>query len=121
MPPETPQDRPNGDRVLVIDTETAAHNLALMLDRFRSGQAEPLIVGDEGRPEGVVIPFDQWERLEALAEDVAQTDRAREVTRQRLASASPDEYVDVDDLAAEFGWNLDNDNETPNGDNPPRP
>ena len=62
MPPETPYDLPNGDRVLVIDTQTAAHNLPLMLQRFRSGQSEPLFFGDEGRPEGVVISFDQWQQ-----------------------------------------------------------
>jgi hypothetical protein len=72
MPPETPHDLPNGDRVLVIDTETAAYNLALMLRRFRNGQSEPLLFGDESRPDGVVISFDQWQQL---VEDSAQAQR----------------------------------------------
>jgi hypothetical protein len=117
MPPETPHDLPNGDRVLVIDTQTAAHNLALMLQRFRSGQSEPLFFGDEGRPEGVVISFDQWQEL---VEDSEQAERARTVTRERLANAAPGDYIPVEDLAQEFGWNLDADGDQPNGDSPPR-
>lgn len=120
MSSETPQDRPSGDRVLVIDPATAAHNLPRMLERFRDGQSEPLIFGDDGRPEGVVIPFDHWERLEALAEDAEIAERARETTSERLTTATPDEYVPVDDLAEEFGWDLDDDDEPPNGDTPPR-
>ena len=50
--PETPYDTPDGDRVWVIDTPTAAHNLPTMLDRFRNGDTEPLIFGDSGEPEG---------------------------------------------------------------------
>lgn len=118
MSSETPQDRPSGDRVLVIDTATAAHNLPRMLERFRDGENEPLIFGDEGRPEGVVLSFEQWERLEALAEDAEQSERARETTRRRLATPA-DEYTPVDDLAAEFGWNLDDDGPS-NGDTRPQ-
>lgn len=62
MSSETPHDRPNGERLLVIDTATAAHNLPKMLGRFRAGQPEPLFFGDEGKPEGVVISFAGWER-----------------------------------------------------------
>ncbi|GAA3594828.1 hypothetical protein [Kribbella ginsengisoli] len=114
MSSETPHDRPNGERLLVIDTATAALNLPRMLGRFREGQAEPLFFGDEGKPEAVVISFAEWERLDALAEETDQTERTRETTRQRLTSAGPDEYVPVDDLAAEFGWDLDDDDEPPN-------
>lgn len=121
MSSETPHDRPNGERLLVIDTATAAHNLPRMLERFRGDQSEPLFFGDEGKPEAVVISFAEWERLDALAEEAAQTERAREVTRQRLATARPDEYVPVDDLAEEFGWDLDDDDESPNNGTPPRP
>lgn len=121
MSSETPHDRPNGERLLVIDTATAALNLPRMLGRFRDGQPEPLFFGDEGKPEAVVISFDEWERLDALAEEANQTERARESTRQRLTSASPDQYVPVDDLAAEFGWDLDDDDEPPGNGTAPRP
>ena len=113
MSTETPQDRPNGDLVNVIDTATAAHNLPRMLQRFRAGQTEPLIFGDDGQPEAVVVPFDRWELLEELAADAEQATEAREVTRERLAKNRPEDYVAADDLAEEFGWNLDSDNEPP--------
>jgi hypothetical protein len=109
---ETPQDRPSGERLNVIDTATAAHNLPRMLQRFRAGQSEPLIFGDDGQPEGIVVPFDLWERLEGLAEDADQAAEIRETTRRRL-STPPGDYVSADDLANEFGWNLDTDNEPP--------
>ncbi|MET9315974.1 hypothetical protein ABZX12_29510 [Kribbella sp. NPDC003505] len=113
MSTETPQDRPHGDRVNVIDTATAAHNLPRMLQRFRAGQAEPLIFGDSGQPEGVVIPFDRWEQLEELAADAEQAAEVREVTRRRLATNRVEDNVSADELAEEFGWNLDSDNEPP--------
>ena len=113
MSTETPQDRPNGDRVNVIDTATAAHNLSRMLQRFRAGQAEPLIFGDSGQPEGVVIPFERWEQLEELAADAEQAAEVREVTRRRLATNRVEDNVSADELAEEFGWNLDSDNEPP--------
>ncbi|TDO55089.1 hypothetical protein EV651_11553 [Kribbella sp. VKM Ac-2571] len=113
MSTETPQDRPNGDRVNVIDTATAAHNLPRMLQRFRAGQAEPLIFGDDGRPVGVVVPFERWALLEEVAADTEQAAEIREVTRRRLATNRVEDYVSADELAAEFGWNLDSDNEPP--------
>jgi hypothetical protein len=113
MSTETPQDQPNGDRVNVIDTATAAHNLPRMLERFRAGQPEPLIFGDGGRPEGVIVPFEDWERLEAIAEDAEQAEHAREITQHRVSSTPPEEFVSADDLAKEFGWNLDSDDEPP--------
>jgi len=78
-----------------------------MLQRFRAGQAEPLIFGDDGQPEGVVIPFSRWEQLEELAEDAEQAAEIRDVTWRRLATNRAEEYVSADELAAEFGWNLD--------------
>ncbi|MGW7685530.1 hypothetical protein ACWGID_32610 [Kribbella sp. NPDC054772] len=113
MSTQTPQDRANGDRVNFIDTGTAAHNLPRMLQRFRAGQAEPLIFGDDGQPEGVVVPFDRWEHLEEIAEDAERTREIREVTRRRLATNRTADYVSADELAAEFGWNLDSDSEPP--------
>jgi PHD/YefM family antitoxin component YafN of YafNO toxin-antitoxin module len=100
--PETPYDTPGGDRVWVIDTPTAAHNLATMLERFRNGDSEPLIFGDSGAPEGVVISWQEWTRLEALRADADGFEHAYEVTRQRLADPRPS--VPYEDVAKEFGW-----------------
>ncbi|MER7245722.1 hypothetical protein [Kribbella sp. NPDC000426] len=113
MSTETPQDRPNGSQVNVIDTATAAYNLPRMLQRFRAGRAEPLIFGDDGRPEAVVVPFDRWENLEELAGDANQATTVRELTQRRLATNRLEDYVSADDLAEEFGWNLDSDKEPP--------
>ncbi|TDW21247.1 hypothetical protein [Kribbella kalugense] len=113
MSTATPRDRPTGDRATVIDTATAAYNLPKMLQRFRAGQAKPLIFGDDGQPEGVVVPFDRWEQLEELAEDAEQAAKIRDVTERRLATNHAEDYVSADELAAEFGWNLDTDAEPP--------
>ncbi|MFC6159319.1 hypothetical protein [Kribbella jiaozuonensis] len=113
MSTETPQDHPNGDQVNVIDTATAAYNLPRMLQRFRTGQPEPLIFGDDGRPEAVVVPFDHWEHLEELAEDTRQAADIRDLTQRRLTTNRPEDYISADDLATEFGWTLDTDTEPP--------
>jgi len=84
-----------------------------MLERFRTGRLEPLIFGDDGRPEGVIVSFDDWERLEALAEDAKQGERARDVTQRRVSTTPAEEYVSADELAEEFGWNLDSNREPP--------
>lgn len=109
MSSETPYETPNGEQIPVIDPDTAAHNVRLMLERFRAGRPEPLYFGDEGHPEGVIVPYAVWDELTRLAEEAAATGRAENITRERLGSARPEEYVAVDDLAAEFGWNLDSD------------
>jgi hypothetical protein len=107
MSSETPYELPNGEQIPVIDPETAAHNLRVMLERFRAERPEPLYFGDNGQPEGVVVPYAVWEQLVELADEAAHTDRAVALTRERLASAKPEDYVPIDDLAAEFGWDLD--------------
>jgi hypothetical protein len=106
---KTSYDLLNGEWIPVIDPDTAAHNLRLMLDRFRADRTEPLFFGDDGRPEGVVVPYAMWQQLTDLAEDAAQTERAVAVTRECLTSATPEEDVPVDGLAGEFGRDLDSD------------
>ncbi len=97
-------DLPNGDRVRVVDTATAAQYLGAVLQRFREGSTEPLFYGDEPRPEGVVISFDQWAECEALREEAETDERMRRITRERLASAKPEDYVSFDDMVREYGW-----------------
>jgi hypothetical protein len=102
---ETPYLLPDGDRVWVIKTSTAAELLPQMLERFRAAEPEPLIFGDAGQPEGVVIPFELWRRLEALATDEDGFDATYAVTRERLAN--PGRSIPIEDVAAELGLNLD--------------
>ncbi|GAA0624435.1 hypothetical protein HPO96_34120 [Kribbella sandramycini] len=106
MPPddETPHLLPDGDRVWVIKTAIAGELLPQMLERFRTGDSEPLIFGDAGQPEGVVIPFDLWRRLEALAIEEEGFDHLYETARRRLADPQPS--VPIEDVAAELGWDL---------------
>jgi hypothetical protein len=104
--PETPYDTPDGDRVWVIDTPTAAHNIPTMLDRFRNGDTEPLIFGDSGEPEGVVISWAEWSRLQALRADANGFDHVYDVTRQRITDEHAEPSVALEEVAEEIGWDL---------------
>jgi hypothetical protein len=105
MDPETPYLLPDGERVWVHPTSEAAKQLANLLGLFRSGQTEPLIFGDAGQPEGVVVPWDVWRRLDALAADEDGFDHAYETVRQRLADPQPS--IPLEQAAADIGWDLD--------------
>lgn len=98
MSPQRMHELPNGDRVIVIDTQTASQNLGKLLRSFRDGNEEPLIFSDTGEPEAVVIPFNQWLTLLDVADEAAADERIREITRQRLDSASRDEYVPLEEF-----------------------
>lgn len=63
---EASYDLPNGDRVRVIDTTTVGQSLGRILELYRTGATEPVFFGDQPRPEGVVISFDQWAEYETL-------------------------------------------------------
>jgi hypothetical protein len=107
MNSETPYLLPSGERVWVIATAEASNQLPNLLQLFRAGEAEPLIFGDAGQPEGVVIPWDVWRRLAALAADADGFDHVYETTRQRLADNQPS--VPLEDVAAQIGWDLNED------------
>ncbi|MET7283819.1 hypothetical protein ABZS29_36655 [Kribbella sp. NPDC005582] len=102
---ETPYLLPDGERVWVIKTSVAGGLLPQMLERFRLGHSEPLIFGDAGQPEGVVVPFELWRRLEALATDSDGFDATYTTARQRLADPQPS--IPIEDVAEELGLNLD--------------
>jgi hypothetical protein len=95
---------PSGDQVRVIDTATAGRNLGRALQLFREGGSEPLFFGDEPRPQGVVISFDQWAEYEALKAEAEADERIEGITRERLANTAPEDYVSLDDMAREHGW-----------------
>lgn len=105
---ETIYQTPGGDRIRVIDTRTAACNLARMLDLFRHGESKPLFFGDAGEPECVVISWREWARLDALdADDDQGFDHLYEITRQRIADWQSKFSVPLEDFAQEIGWDLD--------------
>jgi hypothetical protein len=104
---ESLYDLPSGDQVRVIDTTTAGRSLSRVLQLFREGATEPLFFGDEPRPEGVVISFDQWAEYETLKEDAEDDRRREELVRRRLADDDPSKWVSFEDAAREGGWDLD--------------
>lgn len=97
MAPQREHKLPGGGRVTVIDTKTASEHLGAMLYRFRNGDYEPLIFSDTGEPEGVVIPFGQWQALLDIAEDAAAAERIQQTTMERLSTPAS-EYVPLEDL-----------------------
>ncbi|WP_112237490.1 hypothetical protein [Kribbella monticola] len=104
--PETEHLLPNGDRVWVIKTSEAARLLPNVLELFRSGKPEPMVFGDAGQPEAVVIPWQMWQRLEALAADEDRGfEHLYETARERLANPQPS--IPIEEVAAELGWDLD--------------
>ncbi len=103
MASEEIHDVPGRGRVNVIDAEGASAALPTLLQRFRSGVRDPLIFG-EGKPEGVIIPFEAWLEFLDAAEDEAASARVVETTRQRLDTPRED-YVPLEDL----GLDLDED------------
>ncbi|MFI6681737.1 hypothetical protein [Kribbella sp. NPDC050470] len=95
---------PNGDRVRVLTTADASKHLPNLLELFRSGEVEPLIFGDAGQPEAVVIPFEVWRALVEVATDEEGFDSSYSVVRHRLANPQPS--VPIEDVAAELGLDL---------------
>ncbi|TDW21248.1 hypothetical protein EV650_0065 [Kribbella kalugense] len=109
----------DGTTVWVLSTSAASTNLSKLLGMFRSGAAEPLIFGDAGEPEGVVIPFEVWRALIETATDEEGFDSAYSVVRHRLRNAGGSS-IPIEEVAAEFGWDLDKPSTTPNSKLEPR-
>lgn len=95
---------PDGERVWVIKTSTAADLLPQMLERFRFGHMDPLIFGDAARPEGVVVPFELWRALDTRVFDEDGFDTTYTIERARLCDPRPS--VPIEQVAAELGWDL---------------
>jgi hypothetical protein len=107
MNPENEHLLPGGERVWVLTTSEASKNLPGILHLFRQGQSEPLIFGDAGQPEGVVIPFEVWRALVAAATDEEGFDSSYSVLRHRLANPQPS--IPLEEVEAELGLNLHED------------
>jgi hypothetical protein len=104
MDTETPYVLPGGERIWVINPTAASDHLPQMLDRFRTGETGPFIVGDGGQPEAVVIPWDAWRRLAVLAAETEEFEHVYDIARERLADDEPS--VPLEEVAAELGWDL---------------
>ena len=108
-------DLPNGDRVRVIDTATVGASLGGVLRHFREGGTEPVFFGDEPRPEGVVISFDQWAEYETLKEDAEDDRRRQDLVRQRLANDDPSKWETYEEMMDRYGLDPDSDELRPKG------
>jgi hypothetical protein len=97
---------PDGTTVWVQKTGTAAGLLSQMLERFRAGNIEPLIFGDAGQPEGVVIPFEVWRALVETATDEEGFDSSYSLARHILKNQT-EPSIPLEEVAAELGWDLD--------------
>lgn len=95
---------PSGDSVWVVDTATAAQHLSTMLTSFSQGGQEPLFYGDEPRPQGVVISFDQWVEYERFKEEAEADQRIEQIVRDRLASGRPEDHRSFEEASREGGW-----------------
>ena len=81
----------------------ARANLTSHVARFRAEglEAEPVVFGDHRQPEAVLLPYETFQLLIDVAEDVAILQRVRE----RLAADSG-ERTSLEDVAAELGIDL---------------
>ena len=95
---------PDKDDIWVMNTCTAAELLPHMLERFRFGHLNPLIFGDAGEPEGVVVPFELWRALDTRVFDEEGFDTTYAILRARLADPQPS--IPLEQVAAELGWDL---------------
>lgn len=94
--------------VNVAPTEriTAAH-LSALIERYRAGETEPLVFGDDNVPEAAIIPFAAFVRL--LKRDHADSVREEHAFQSELsrriheADASEDPGMTLDELGDELG------------------
>ncbi len=79
-------------------------NLTGHVARFRSEglDAEPVVFGDHRRPEAVLLPFEMFQLLIDVAEDIVLGQRVRE----RAATDTGDRTT-LGDAATRFGIDLD--------------
>jgi len=84
---------PNGERLMVVDAQMASEYLARVLQSFEDGNPEPLIVANYDKPQGVVIPFEQWLEYLDLAEDAAGHERIMGIVEERLKTSGPEHWV----------------------------
>lgn len=92
---------PNGERLVVVDSQTASEYLSRVLQSFDDGNPEPLIVANYDKPQGVVIPFDQWLEYLDLAEDAAGHERIMGIVEERLKTSGPEHWVTEEEFMAD--------------------
>lgn len=89
---------------MVETISDARKHLTGHVARFRDQglDAEPVIFGDHRQPEAALLPYDTFQMLLDIAEDVVIAERIRE----RL-EADTGNRTSLSEVAAEFGIDLD--------------
>ena len=89
----------------MVETISGARKMLTQhVARFRVDglDAEPVVFGDHRKPEAVVLPFETFQLLLDIAEDIAIMERVRE-----RDSSDSGARTSLPDAAAEFGIDLD--------------
>jgi antitoxin StbD len=92
------------ERVAVETISDARRHLTKHVARFREEglDAEPVVFGDHRTPEAVVVPFEMFQLLLDVAEDIAIAERIRE-----REAADTGARTSLAEAAEEFGIDLD--------------
>jgi hypothetical protein len=88
----------DGDNYVAVDFDTAITHLARVIQDFKAGNPEPLIIGDEHGGDAVVIPFEVWLDYLTLAEAEEADRRTAEQVSELIASETPEEGVPAEDF-----------------------
>lgn len=80
-----------------------ADRLGALLERYRRGENEPLVFGDDNNPEAAIIPFPALVRLFRHDHRAVVRDEAELARRVQEADASDDPGMTIDELGEELG------------------
>lgn len=82
----------------VISIPDAKRHLETILKLFRAGNPEPMIFGAEGKPEAVVIPYEQFLRLVDYDTRATRDDQEELLRRKQELDANPEAGLDFDEF-----------------------
>lgn len=89
-----------------VTTSEARSGLTATVKRFREqgGAAEPVLFGSHRKPEAVILPYETYEAVRGVLEDLAiavevdKRDRSDDGTRYTLTEVADELGVDLDAL-----------------------
>lgn len=86
----------------VIPASEARRLLHPILEQIRSGSAEPVVFGNHRKPEAVIVPFDEYMALRALADEVLAERAFQLEVARRLSDGTQVPVMSAADFDAEF-------------------
>lgn len=89
MSPQYSHQLPNGERLNVVDVESALKYLAVLIEKYDEGYDKPLIIGDATEPKAVVLPIAQWLDLLDIADEAHSDEQMVNEVRENLADPRP--------------------------------